>query len=561
MSKRLQKIEIRNFKAFRSFELEPEGRHVLIYGGNGAGKSSLYWALYTFLQSAHKGEGNISKYFEAGSAENLLNYFEQQAPAPRAGGIALTFRDTATGVDTRYPISEVEHGTRNVPEIRVAGLASDFVTYRFFFRFSDIRNSERFDVWPLFAAEVLPFCASVGGSNPLELWQKIESGNANPANLRGVAARNDFERYERDCERFSDVLVEVVRSISDQTQAFYDTHFADDDASPLTLQLGVTRRASYNFKERLFTEPVVEFGVQINGTRIQRPQVYFNEAKLTQMALSIRFAASLVGVRDSPIKLLVLDDLLISLDMSNRMRVVDILLSDSFDDYQKIVLTHDFGFFKECRRRIGTEHTAWDFVRIDGSPEESIQPSVIKNEIQKAQDYLKGHHLEEAALNLRKAAEETVNRYLDTERELDPTKEFRGLADSLRAAKDRLSAERASQLYNHILSGTPAEHRDRLIPEDDRDIEDDETLSAEIRGRLKHKRIGLRRMVTDEYVEDLRRIAVIDDVLAALQRVLNPAMHAGDPPLYAAEIQKVVDLIQKLDEVLHPPPTNDAPAA
>ncbi len=51
----LYKIEIRNFKAFREpFTLDLGGRHLLVYGSNGSGKSSLYWALYTFLQSAGK---------------------------------------------------------------------------------------------------------------------------------------------------------------------------------------------------------------------------------------------------------------------------------------------------------------------------------------------------------------------------------------------------------------------------------------------------------------------------------------------------------------------------
>src|SRR5262245_29417661 len=42
--------------------------------------------------------------------------------------------------------------------------------------------------------------------------------------------------------------------------------------------------------------------------------------------------------------------------MSNRMKVVDILLSEIFVNYQKIILTHELGFFREFRRKLGAAH-------------------------------------------------------------------------------------------------------------------------------------------------------------------------------------------------------------
>lgn len=104
MTSRLQRLEIRNFKAFREFTLDLEGRHLLVYGSNGSGKSSLYWALYTFLQSARKPTSEVAKYFEPAGKENLLNIHEQSAPAPKPGEIVLTLRDTATKTDTQYQI-------------------------------------------------------------------------------------------------------------------------------------------------------------------------------------------------------------------------------------------------------------------------------------------------------------------------------------------------------------------------------------------------------------------------------------------------------------------------
>ena len=179
MKARLHHISITNFKAFREFSLKLEGRHLLVYGANGAGKSSLYWALYTFLQSAGKKPlGSIGKYFDPANQQNLLNLHEQKEATPKPGEIALTLRNTATRNDTVYHISQTDHGTFNQPAILKGDLASDFITYRFFFGFSDFRNSEKFDLWPLFETEILPFCVSTGGQVPYDMWRRISSGDS-----------------------------------------------------------------------------------------------------------------------------------------------------------------------------------------------------------------------------------------------------------------------------------------------------------------------------------------------------------------------------------------------
>lgn len=92
-------------------------RHLLVYDYNGAGKSSLYRALYTFLQSARKPKNSIAKYFDPAGPENLLNIHEQAEESPKPGEIALTLRDVATKTDTTYRISHADHGTHNQPAI------------------------------------------------------------------------------------------------------------------------------------------------------------------------------------------------------------------------------------------------------------------------------------------------------------------------------------------------------------------------------------------------------------------------------------------------------------
>lgn len=556
MKSRLHRLEIRNFKAFREpFTLALEGRHLLVFGSNGSGKSSLYWALYTFLQSANKLTPGVAKYFDPGDPQNLLNIHEKD-PATKPGEIALTLRDIATKNDTTYRISQTVHGTRQQPAILKGDLASDFITYRFFFGFSDFRNSQTFNVWPLFEKEILPFCVTTSGSKqtPLEMWNAIKSGKPNPWGSRGRAGANAYSRFHQRTQRFANILPSIINDISNEAQDFYDEHFAADDPKKVTLKLGLTRPPSSsgdNEKTFEFRKPVLQFGIQIDGEIINRPQSFLNEAKMTQLALSVRFAASLVNLHESDLKLLVLDDLLVSLDMSNRMKVVEILLSDTFENYQKIILTHELGFFREFRRKLGPDHPDWSCVSLEGTPATAISSRTVKTDLQKAEEYLNGYNLDEAALCLRKAAEETAKRFID-HNDVIPTKEFLGLADALRAARNKVHAELPVELYEKVVRNTPDAHRHLLIAPDDADLDGNAALDAPTKGRLKTNRNRLRKLISSEHVERLKTVKLIDDILACTERVLNPAAHSGTPPLYKKEVQDALDLIAKLEKRLTP---------
>ena len=67
MSWKIKKIVIENFKYFHEkFLLDVNSRNLLIYGENGSGKSSIYWALYTLFQSRLKlTDADVEKYFDA----------------------------------------------------------------------------------------------------------------------------------------------------------------------------------------------------------------------------------------------------------------------------------------------------------------------------------------------------------------------------------------------------------------------------------------------------------------------------------------------------------------
>ena len=67
---KLKELHINNFKFFpkqdaKSPLLKIDEKNLLIYGENGSGKSTIYWALYTLLESSFKKtDADVAKYFE-----------------------------------------------------------------------------------------------------------------------------------------------------------------------------------------------------------------------------------------------------------------------------------------------------------------------------------------------------------------------------------------------------------------------------------------------------------------------------------------------------------------
>ena len=55
MKNRIKSIQINNFKFFQAEKpIEFNGSNLLLYGENGSGKSSIYWAFYTLFEASLK---------------------------------------------------------------------------------------------------------------------------------------------------------------------------------------------------------------------------------------------------------------------------------------------------------------------------------------------------------------------------------------------------------------------------------------------------------------------------------------------------------------------------
>lgn len=549
---RIQRIEAKAFKAFKHLDFKLDSRHLLAYGANGSGKSSLYWTLYTFLQSAQKEQTDITKYFDENLAENLIHRHSTQAERDDAS-IALTLQNESASIGCVYNLAKGQHDTHKVPDILKGNLASDFITYRILFSFYHFRNSQTIDLWPVFEQEMLPFCQGTSVKDLASLWREIQEARpfetSRAAGETAWRRKKRYESFDHKIDRFNTALTGVLANITKEAQQFYDANFGEPGEPKLDLIVGMTRPATKYYRDKhIHLPPAIGFEIKVDGKPIPKPHAFLNEAKLTQLALSVRFGATLAHLHESPLKILVLDDLLISLDMSNRMKVVDIILGKTFATYQKIVLTHDLGFFNEVRRRIGVQHTDWSFQHFKPTLGTGICLKEAKTDIQKAEDYLNGQNLDEAANCLRKAADATATRFSNGT--VVATKDFVTLTEQLRSARKRLLEKVPIRLYEKVLRGVSEKHRQYLVPGTDIGLSTVPGITPEELTELVRLRKQLSSVITNEHWQMVENAKTIDEVVATTERVLNPGSHGGEVPLYEAEVRQALDLIKKLEKCL-----------
>lgn len=379
----ISKITIDGFKAFpNSFTLDLEdGKNLLMYGENGSGKSSIYYALHSLLQSQCKDKN--STYFDPNNAESLVNQHTKKPDAK----VTVLF----TGSDVSYSISHAgyhESVTQPISPLRDLNGQCVFINHKFLFNVFSFRNSQYIDLFPVFIKDILPFTLTSDKSKYIsELYDKIMEGIKKKGNSNYLDPD-----YVGSIKTFNDELKRIIDKINTtnipNASQVYNNYFrnADDPELQITLVYDEHRddipqlnrsywlRIGYRFQNDIVAgapskvqhsrikeilQPVITLKIdekQADGTiiNIKKPQTYFNEAKLTAIALSIRFAL-LDTITASNGRFLALDDMLISLDMSNRMKVVNYLLNVVADKYKIYLFTHDKSFYSTLKKRIAIE--------------------------------------------------------------------------------------------------------------------------------------------------------------------------------------------------------------
>lgn len=432
----ITKIEIDGFKAFpNNFSIDlPDGKNLLIYGENGSGKSSLYYALHVLMQSVFKDDKGV-KYFKPGDTnggefipnnEQLINInrFNEAKDNTYTPNIRITFDDGKVWRLDNGGLQSENGGSES--DIRMLNKDSAFINHSYISRFHAARNSEEINLWNVFYKDILPFHLPAGTSEFLaDLYDNIKREYNGGVDIKNKA-------FQDQITKFNDLLNKYIDRINIRINSIYNDNFKNEGDKELNIKLiyyskdhpdNVLKEQYYLFCGKntnganIFYPPKIGIEIKETGLLIYKPQSYFNEAKLTAIALAVRFAA-MSTTAITPGSFLALDDMLISLDMSNRMKIIKYLLDVVVLKYKLYVFTHDRLFYHTLKRIIETQYKSseWLFggIYIDDSitPNEPNYVPDNKAKIEKIEDAYKCHDYFLCGTLLRQECERCLNELL-----------------------------------------------------------------------------------------------------------------------------------------------------
>lgn len=430
----ISKIEIEGFKAFpKYFSLELGEHNLLMYGENGSGKSSIYYALHALLQSVFKDDKG-AKYFKVvedsptgeGSIpnnENLINI--NRTNEARDGSFRPYIKIT---LDNGH-IWELDRGGLQInggddSEIRMINKDAVFINHSYISRFHSARNSKDINLWPVFYKDILPFYLPATRNQFLattfdEIYNESKSSPTPTASNKKYQGKitnfnSDLDALINNANlRISNIYNEYLRNEGEEELEIKLQFFADDSPYNNThdhyyLFYG-KKRNGLPIQKKLYL-PTIGLNIKEGVNEIAKPQTHFNEAKLTAIALAVRFACLPKNVGEGAF--MALDDMLISLDMSNRMKVVDYLLGVVSEKYKIYMFTHDKNFFEYFKHKSKRSSSQWVYKEIymQSGKEPFIRES--RTYLDNADYYIKQHEFEIAGNFLRKEAESFCKEFL-----------------------------------------------------------------------------------------------------------------------------------------------------
>lgn len=401
---RIEKIELKDFRGFPAPQIYTynlaNGKNLLLYGENGSGKSSLYRALFEFFNF-----GPTGKPFRL-----FRNVFSSPPNVSNIDGyVALQF-DDGVRCEWRFlgqrPIVDPGVAKQTREALVDAARRASLLEYR-----SLLATFYPFDNIPqrLFKLAVETLLANV----PVNLPGRAETTVSQLWN--GLLSSRPKRNYRRHLAvvatavtAFNSGFNAILPDVQTKASAFLE-HFAGTDLE-LTFEPVAVR---YENSLHDVVARRLNFQVKLRGIAIPEWNEFLNEARLSALALCLYLAGATLGnptppaSAGAPLKLLVLDDVLIGLDLANRLPVLRLVEKEFIDKgWQVLLLTFDRAWYEVAKQQLRGE--LWSryelFIAQAGNHE---QPLLVPDEehLYRALEFLEMGQVKAASVHVRTAFE------------------------------------------------------------------------------------------------------------------------------------------------------------
>lgn len=526
---RIKTLQIHNYKFFDNQKpIALNSKHLLLYGENGSGKSSIYWSLHTLFESSLKTDvEEIKKYFYPPTderPESLVNIYATTINDDIEHCNSFIEVVTDEDADNIYRVSLKDLGIKDNIKAQETNKASDFISYKVLYKFQDFWNGESMNLANIFISNILPFIEFPENeiirdgtikiiTNAKEMWDEIKIGPGTTINGKGKTIQ--VYKYSEENQKFN----AFVGRFNDNIQKLIE--FINIEAPLILAKFGYDIDFELNFKAASFHKAdsrfhwhndfIILFKITKylgDAFTINRPQSFLNEAKITAIGLSIRLAILKKRINEEAgdrLKFIVLDDVMISLDMNNRDRLIDFLISDEnkfTTNYQILFLTHERSLFHFVMNKIKTNGQKDDWVYKEiyvNNLDENESPAIYNypNKLEKAEYYLYNHDYPACGIYLRTKCEKLIDSLLP-----DSFKKTTKISDN-------------SGLH--------------------------ETVSLNLNDKIKK--------LEEFFMKENIDFGLFKDLVVYKNVLLNALAHNDlHSPLYKIELQKIIAVLKKLEE-------------
>lgn len=409
-------IKLNNYKAFRgeynAIDILPKN-HLLIYGENGSGKSSIYQALKDFLHSSV----NPDKVFE-------VNHFSMLADENDPGYIELQIAelDENGNVISNKPFRFAkpdDQSTHRTHPIKLANKVKGFLDYKRMLRthFAPTEPGKNPNLFLLVIEDLLSdhLIYRVGGgvtTYPLgSEWKRYKD------TIYKLDRRHkEFKRVFDEMPAFEQLLRQLLINVFTEFRRLITEYFDPKLEIDVSLSQLECIPRKWRIKQELF------FSIKYAGAEITEYHLFLNEARLSALALCLYLAAlKTYPPEASDLKILYLDDVFIGLDTSNRIPLLKIVNKEFINSgFQVFISTYDRSWYETARNFFETENQKFKNIELfvndhDNDPNTPDIPVIIDPGLEyfkRAKAYFEAKDFPAAANYLRKACESELRRIL-----------------------------------------------------------------------------------------------------------------------------------------------------